>query len=581
MGDVNHDGFPDFLTNYEFDQRLVVAFHPGAHPDRGNWPAVTAWMPRPAAIGAGVNPENADLGDLDGDGHLDIVCAQGFSHLPFWEGSEPGIRVVWGPSPDRTGDESAWIDGGRIPATIDRGHLIYVVPRDVNGDGAPDIVAGGRVHARTKRTGGVIWIEAPRDPSLRRDLGAWRVHDIDPLQLSGHGLVPVDLDRDGDLDIALANADFDTPEAEEKILWYENPGRGTEKQKCPWPSHTIYQGPEFHGKPQIAAADLDGDGLTDLVTQVPDSIYFFRATALAPVRFERVVIPKHPAARFPGRTVRVADFNGDGRPDILGMLVHRDGTLPPDKAAVFWMEFAGAFPGPDNWTTHVIKWGSGRTMDLSIFGEKWDLAQAVDIDGDGDLDIAANCEEWWEADIEFRFFGDPFIDNQSVAVVWFENRLREPPAPAREVEGRVEVEAEDYAGLGDGTWIVRARHPGYAGRGYLQDHNRRDPRPAAFESTRGASYRFDLAGGDYRLRLRLFSPARWGVLGGFASDSLWAALDGLPLAVTPPAPAFGRWVWVEAGAGPSLRAGTHSLNLRVREGGLGVDRIALERKPPP
>ena len=58
-GDVNQDGFDDYVTNYEFDQRFVISFHPGATGNvRQPWPTVVAWMPRPLANGNGVNPEH-------------------------------------------------------------------------------------------------------------------------------------------------------------------------------------------------------------------------------------------------------------------------------------------------------------------------------------------------------------------------------------------------------------------------------------------------------------------------------------------------------------------------------------------
>jgi hypothetical protein len=91
----------------------------------------------------------------------------------------------------------------------------------------------------------------------------------------------------------------------------------------------------------------------------------------------------------------VADINSDGKLDIIGMLIHEDSVLPKSKSAVFWMEYLGDTPISDNWVTYVIKWGCGRASMWPMFGEKWDQAEIVDVDSDGDLDIIANCEEWW------------------------------------------------------------------------------------------------------------------------------------------------------------------------------------------
>ncbi len=581
-GDVNQDGLRDYVTNYEFDQRLVIALHPGPGANvMKMWPTVTAWMPRTLKNGNGVNPEHSALGDFDGDGNLDVVAAQGWSRLTFWEGGgDPGIRIVWGPPPSRVRDEGAWSDGGVIPATASRGHLIYVVPFDVNGDGALDIVSGGRVRGDDHSRGGVIWIEAPKNPDERRDLSRWSVHAIDPDQFSAHGLVLTDIDADGDADIALANADFDTPEDEEKILWYENPGPGSPRQKDPWPIHVIYQGGEFHGKPQIAVADLDGDGLVDLLTSTDRDVYWFKKTGLAPVSWQKIVIRKGPAAQWPSRPLKVADLDGDGRPDIVGMLVHEDGALPPDKAAAFWMEYEGDAPGADNWKTHVIKWGSGRTMLLPIFGEKWDQMDIIDVDGDGDLDLVANCEEWWEDDIEFRFFWDRRVDPQSVAVVWFENRMREPPYLGRETGGACVIEAEHYTTLDDGSWYIRGRYPGYEGDGYIQAHERRRTHNWKWEETRGLTYRLELQGGSYYIWLRRLVPGKWGDLGRSESNSCRIGIDGRSLGIFDNGRVTrDQWGWVRARDPVALSAGSHELGLRIREGGYAVDRILVTRDP--
>jgi len=614
-GDVNQDGYTDYLTNYEFDQKYVVVLHPGDEGDvKEPWPTVDVWEPEPPYTAAkGVNPENAALGDFDGDGNLDVVGAQGYSNilLEWWEGSEPGIRVVWGPDAGDLLDANAWTDGGRIPETVDRGHFHWVVPHDVNGDGATDIVAGGRVHGGNQRKAGVIWVEAPGNPDARRDLSLWQVHDIDPDQFGGHGFVFTDVDQDGDNDIVLANADFDTPENEEKVLWYENPGSGTSgiltirptsdhdvsipnvrpgspathwdklddahadgtttevwtgqaqwrndlfghnfdendypdgditsvriyatlqtflaaainakpilydgtddvikegtpwsinpgyklyeqditglreswnwddirdsafgvslkmnaflnttgctqvymevdyagpegtgsvAQRNHWPVHVIYQDSEFSVKPQVVVVDLDGDGLNDVLTQTEQDIYYFRKTSIDPVQWDMIVIEKDPAAQYFARTLKVADLNGDGKLDIFGMLVHEDAIIPPDKAAAFWMEYGGDEPLADNWTTHAIKWGSGQTNVLAEFGEKWDQADVIDVDGDGDLDIVANCEEWWEDGWGIYSFWDPNASSATAAVVWFENRLDEEP-----------YTFDDMSGISDSSDIV-------------------------------------------------------------------------------------------------------------------------------
>jgi hypothetical protein len=225
-GDLNGDGLDDYAVVHETGKTglFSVVLHPGQGRNvRATWPKTV--------IGGGGNAEYACFGDFDGDGNLDVAGINGVS-VP---GHPGGIKIFCAPPRSRVTDSTAWTDGGIIPATRERGHYLYLLGHDLSGDGLTDIAAGGRVlgsHSTEgvgdtfRETAGLVWLEAPKDPKARRDLAQWQLHEIDLLTKGGHGFVFVDVDQDGDIDIADCNADWNTFDHEEKVLWYESrPGR--------------------------------------------------------------------------------------------------------------------------------------------------------------------------------------------------------------------------------------------------------------------------------------------------------------------------------------------------------------------
>lgn len=607
--DVDGDHHNDYVTNYEFDQRWILALHPGDHGAlRSAWPVVEIWRPEPLVSGNGKNPESTTLGDFDGDGNIDAAGAHGFSDILAFEGSAPGIHIVWGPSAERIGDADAWIDAGWVPATVDIGHPHWVTTHDVNGDGLTDVALGGRLHGggggyenpdSPNGNGsytGIGWLEAPADPALRRDLSRWQFHRIDPDEFSGHGFVFADLDGDGDADIVDANADFDTPEDREEVVWYEHPGNASDTLRGEWRRNVLLRSPDFFAKPSVAAGDLDGDGDLDIATQTERNLILFRNELAATGGFEVFTLPKPDPIAWRARTVRLADFDRDGDLDIAGMLTHADNTMPADKASVFVLLNEGRPFAADGWRYLPVKWGSGSTMIVPGFGEKWDQADVTDVDGDGDLDIVANCEEWW---VEARGEVAPFfwegLATSSVAVVWFENTLGETARRYREEEGIIDISAALPTEIGDSTWVERAplraelaaaesNGEALSDSVAMQAHNGLRPAGDSVAATDsiGLRYALEVAGGDYTVWLRRFVPAKWGpALGGDRSDSVWLVTDGgtTLLAGDEAGGPVDAWEWIRLASPVALDAGQRELYLRVREHGAAIDRIVLARDP--
>jgi FG-GAP-like repeat len=402
--DVNADGYTDFVTNYEALGRVRIAFHPGLDVRTVDaWPAID--------VGTVINAESSALADLDGDGRTDVVVVHGI------EGAiePPGVRVYWNTaSPGAAPQDMHWTPGNDIPASHGDWQITYTKVADLDGDGDGDIITGGRgtrwafgdkdkIEEEVTAWAGIRWFENPGH-SQARDLQQWTLHDIDANSRSGHGFYLGDMDNDGDLDIANANSDFDTPEAEENVVWYENPGPALVRE--PWSSSEVLRSNEFYAKEQVSIDDLEHNGLMDIVVHTPERIYIVHD--ISPdnkTGRSTTTVGKHVATQWRARPLRTADLNNDGRTDIVGALIHHNGSLPQSKAAVFWMEQTDA-----GWRTHVIKWGDGYAGINFVNGEKWDQMIPMDVDSDGDTDIVANVEEYSRI-------------SSVLAVVWFENPL--------------------------------------------------------------------------------------------------------------------------------------------------------------
>ncbi len=387
--DVNKDGLTDYVTNFEDTGKVVVMLHPGNAEATKPWPTVQ--------IGKFGRVESSCFGDLDGDGFPDVAIAHGRE-----DGDEvAGVSIVWNPGKDAVSDPAQWHNSDLVPSSLKLGNYLFIRAHDIDGDGALDLVVGGRTegHAGNKikteglQSVGIRWFEAPSKPEHRREMSRWKRHDIDTEIISGHGFEIGDFNKDGRPDIALANADWGTPEDEKQVLWYEHPSEGET-----WKKHVIYTNKDFYTKPGIVAEDFDGDGRADLLTQLDDRVLFFKNNGSG---FETLEIPKAPQATWRSRPLAIADLDSDGKKEIVIGVIHRNGDLPKTTASMAIMSYSGDKPASDNFTTKVIKWGDGFVGGSMWKGEKWDNIRFEDIDGDGHPDIVANCEEYEPLGVEW------------------------------------------------------------------------------------------------------------------------------------------------------------------------------------
>ncbi len=220
---------------------------------------------------------------------------------------------------------------------------------DVDGDGDLDVTASdARAHNN------LYWFE-------NGGKGGWTRHVIHHQPMSGWRLerhAVGDFNRDGRPDIVIVENSMGD------LRWLENPG--PEKIRSPWPVHFITRADAVPGAYDVAVADFDGDGDLDVAASSWNrgNMFTWHENPGDPTQLWK----QHRIAGNLGetRTVRVADFDGDGRPDVLG-------TASGD-GLVLWFQNPG--PGGGEWRAQVID-----TALRPSHGE------AADMDGDGDPDV--------------------------------------------------------------------------------------------------------------------------------------------------------------------------------------------------
>jgi hypothetical protein len=283
IGDINGDGRPDVAIVKNKAEELIWFENPGRAQAGKPW--------KKHLIAAKFfRAYDVVLADLAGKGRLDLAASA-------WIGN----HFAWFENPGRHGgDRKEWV---RHVLDTGVGETRTIRAADFNGDGKMDLLG-------TATKGDlVLWYENPGQPGQK-----WTKHVIDDKSARPTHGQPVDLNKDGNMDVLMALGFYAPPDAKNshQVVWYENLGKGKG-----WKRHVI--GP-LEQAFEAVAADLNGDGHLDVV-----------ATSYAPkgkvVWFENPGDPRKSPWKMHvlkdnwlhANQVIVADLNGDGRPDIIAV----------------------------------------------------------------------------------------------------------------------------------------------------------------------------------------------------------------------------------------------------------------------
>lgn len=337
-------------------------------------------------IAAGFQNQTAVAADFTGDGLPDVITGD------ITAGAE---RVLLLKAPD-------WRQ-----TVLHRGvRTIHGAALDVDEDGDVDFV-GARYHP-----GQIYWLENP----------SWKAHIVDEEVDGVHGLLLADVDRDGRLDL-IASSGQPQGKLPDSLVWYT-------VRKGVWTRHVFADRDAPGLTHYLAFGDLNGDGRGDIACAAKESpggnwFAWWEQPADASKPWRRHWIAQ---GQYAATNVVIADFNGDGKPDVAGSRGHGVGLS--------WFEAPG-------WREHPIdrEWRGIHAL------------AAGDLDRDGDADLAGVAKDsriaFWLENAGHGVFrkhvlhtdqssydarladmdgdGDPDLivaGFESRNVVWWENRLR-------------------------------------------------------------------------------------------------------------------------------------------------------------
>ncbi len=208
---------------------------------------------------------------------------------------------------------------------------------DINADGRPDVVAGGKSK--------LLWYENIGNGA------SWQPHDVNSAWYGDGAAIEVaDINNDGRSDIISGEIT-----STHQSVWFENTGSG-------WPKHTISSTIYCH---DLTFADIDADQKVEAACadQRSSKVYLLKQAANPADPWTALIIDNQDAMG-----AQWADIDNDGQKDII--------------SGRSWYKNPG--DGSPNWIGHAYTNLSNNSM-----FDNYETLSLADLNGDGRVDILA------------------------------------------------------------------------------------------------------------------------------------------------------------------------------------------------